>query len=323
MVIVISLPLLERQLIIRIRRLAGNGRSAGLIRGIGDDCAVLQAPIGWQLLVTTDLCVEDVHFRRKWHPARSVGHRCLARGLSDIAAMGGEPLACFLSLGLPSKLPQKWADDFLQGVLQLAKRFRTPLAGGDVSSSEKVTADIVVLGKVPTGEALLRSGARVRDRIYVTGELGSSAAVLGRLAAGEKVKSSAARSHFYPEPRIKIGRWLRRKKLATAMIDLSDGLSVDLAHVCDESGVSARIETNAIPVARNATLDQALHGGEDYELLFTAPSRVRMPASISGIQVTMIGEIRSRRAGAAVELRDPNGRTIPLKAAGWQHFAKI
>src|SRR5947209_18033869 len=125
----------ERKLIERIGRMAAAGRSAALVRGIGDDCAVLRPPQGSELLVTTDLCIEDIHFRRKWHPPRSVGHRCLARGLSDIAAMGGEPLACFLSLGLPARLPQRWVNEFMRGLLALAKQFKVPLAGGDTSSS--------------------------------------------------------------------------------------------------------------------------------------------------------------------------------------------
>ncbi|HYL92326.1 MAG TPA: thiamine-phosphate kinase, partial [Alphaproteobacteria bacterium] len=170
--------------------------------GIGDDCAVLAPPAGSQVLLTTDLCVENVHFRRAWHPAQCVGHRCLARGLSDIAAMGGEPMACFLSLGLPPGLEQRWFDDFMKGLLALAKRFGVQLAGGDLSASSAIVADIVVVGTVPAGKALLRSGARPRDLIYVTGQLGGSAAVLKRLYSGKKVRASSADRHFYPAPRL-------------------------------------------------------------------------------------------------------------------------
>ena len=311
----------ERQFIERIRRLARNEGRRSLIRGIGDDCAVLQVPRGQQLLATTDLCLEDVHFRREWHPARSVGHRCLARGLSDIAAMGGEPLAAFLSLGVPPRLPQRWMDEFLRGLLHLAHRFKVTLAGGDTSAAQKITADILVLGTVPAGEALLRSGARPGDRIYVTGKLGGSAAVLKRLFAGEKV--AAARNHFYPEPRIETARHLRSAKLATAMIDLSDGLSVDLAHICQESGVSAIIEASAIPVARGAALDLALHGGEDYELLFTAGAKEQIPQKLAGVSITQIGTILARASGRSeVRIKDATRRISALKAAGWQHFAK-
>src|SRR5437868_6459001 len=233
---------------------------------IGDDCAVLNPPAGHELLVTTDLCLEGVHFRLDWHPADAVGHRCLARGLSDIAAMAGEPLACFLSLGLPKEIPQKWVDGFFSGFLKLAKRFEVPLAGGDTGESKKgIVADVMVVGSAPRGKAVRRSGARPGDLIYVTGELGGSAATLEALQ-GRNVKVSKKDPHFYPEPRLGVARKLRG--IASSMIDLSDGISTDLAHICQESGVGAELEANAIPIARAATMLQALHGGEDYELLF-------------------------------------------------------
>ncbi len=307
----------------RIRRAATNTSYSGVVRGIGDDCAILQVPAGSHLLVTTDMCVEDVHFRREWHPAKSVGHRCLARGLSDIAAMGGEPFACFLSLALPSELPQRWVNDFLAGLLRLAGEFRVALTGGDIASAEKIVADIIVLGKVPVGDALTRSGAQPGDRIFVTGELGSSAAVLKRLYSGEKTLAKKNARHFYPVPRIEVARWLRKKKLATAMIDISDGLSVDLAHICQESKVSASVNLQAIPVAKGADLDLALHGGEDYELLFTAPRKSGLPARIAGIRITEVGAIRPQALqGPAVKCMDSSGRFKPLTPAGWQHFRR-
>ncbi|HWF05191.1 MAG TPA: thiamine-phosphate kinase, partial [Candidatus Angelobacter sp.] len=258
----------ERNLIAYIRRLADASTARGVALGVGDDCAILRPTAGSELLVTTDLCLEDVHFRRDWHPAASVGHRCLTRGLSDIAAMGGTPLACFLSLGLPQDLPQKWVNQFLKSLLALAQRFHVQLAGGDISSAPKITADIVVIGQVPAGKAILRSGAHPGDRIYVTGSLGGSAAVLKQLYAGKPVKSIKSNPHFYPEPRLAVGQSLRKR--ATSMIDLSDGLSVDLAHICEESRVAALINASQIPIAKGADLELALHGGEDYELLFTA-----------------------------------------------------
>src|SRR6266851_776131 len=172
-----ALPLPERGLIARIRRRARP--SPAVIAGIGDDCAILRIPETHEILLTTDFSLEGVHFRREWHPPESVGHRCLARGLSDIAAMGGDPVAAFLSLALPAKLPQRWVDRFFDGLLKLAAEFKVPLAGGDTSQSPTgILADIVVLGSVPKGKAILRSGARAGDRIYVTGELGGSAAEL-------------------------------------------------------------------------------------------------------------------------------------------------
>jgi len=311
----------ERQLIEQIRKLAGSSANKAVVRGIGDDCAVLRPRAGQQLLVTTDLCVENVHFRREWRPAKSIGHRCLARGLSDIAAMGGTPLACFLSLGLPQKLSQKWADNFLHGLQALARRFHVQLAGGDISSASEIIADIVVLGEVPTGKAVLRSGARAGDRIYVTGALGGSAAVLKQLFAGKKMKAIKSNPHFFPEPRIPAGRWLQQHGLATAMIDLSDGLSVDLAHICEESGVSAQISAANIPVAKGSNLELALHGGEAYELLFTVPPRGKLPGRIAGVLVTKIGVIRKRfNYSSAIQILGENGTVRPLTQGGWEHF---
>ena len=319
----------ERALIKTIRRLAGSSPVGALMRGIGDDCAVLRLPRGSELLVTTDLCIENVHFRRAWHPAAAVGHRCITRGLSDIAAMGGYPVACFLSLGLPEDvpqsegLPQSWVNGFLRGLLAQAGRFKIPLAGGDVSSARQITADIVVTGQVPAGTAVLRSGARPGDRLYVTGSLGGSAYTLKQLFAGKKIKPARSNAHFYPTPRIASGAWLRERSLATAMIDLSDGLSVDLAHICEESHVTAIVEANKIPVSRGADLELALHGGEDYELLFTAPRRARVPARIAGIAVTEIGKIRNRGDySSAIQILEDNGTVRPLPHRGWEHFAK-
>jgi thiamine-monophosphate kinase len=316
------LPLAERKLIERIRRLVPPG-TGPLIQGIGDDSAVLRVSSRYELLVTTDLYIENVHFRPQWHPAQSVGHRCLARGLSDIAAMGGEPVACFLSLGLPALLPQTWVDGFLHGLTRLARRFKVQLAGGDVSSARNITADIVVIGQVPAGKAVLRSGAKPGDRIYVTGQLGGSAAVLERLYDRERARPSTSNRHFYPQPRIEVGHWLRRQGLATAMIDLSDGLSVDLSHICKESRVAATIRAAAIPVATGAEQKLALHGGEDYELLFTASAKARVPGEIAGVQVTEIGVIGRRKDYCAViQILNENGRTQALHPKGWQHFAR-
>lgn len=293
---------------------------AALFRGIGDDCAVLQVPHSHQLLVTTDFSLEGVHFRRKWHPPESVGHRCLARGLSDIAAMGGEPLAAFLSLALPANLPQRWVDGFLRGFLTLAKKYGVPLAGGDTAESPAgVLADIVVVGSVPKGTAVLRSGARPGDFLYVTGELGGSALLLERLLRGslEKLQPRRYPAHFFPTPRLALGRALREGKLATAMIDLSDGLSTDLHHLCDESGVGARIYAEKLPIAGGpANLRFALHGGEDYELLFAA--RGEVPARIAGVPVTCIGEITRRKKAVLVE----GGKQRGLPARGWEHFVR-
>lgn len=311
------MPLAEKDLIQRVRRSAGGNQRAAL--GIGDDCAVLDLPRGHQTLVTTDFSLEDVHFRRAWHPADSVGHRCLTRGLSDIAAMGGEPRAAFLSLALPVELPQQWVDRFVDGLLKLARRFSIPLAGGDTAQSPVgILADIVVLGSVPKGKALLRSGARVGDFIYVTGTLGASVRALEQLREGKKLRPTAHLRHFYPEPRIEVGRYLREKKLASAMIDTSDGLSTDLQHICAESEVGAVVYAESVPRLAGARgMEFALHGGEDYELLFTARPGKKIPQKVAGVPVTRVGEIVS---GKVIRLAMADGKTTQLKAAGWEHF---
>jgi thiamine-monophosphate kinase len=282
---------------------------------------VLRIPARSEALLTTDFCLEGVHFRRKWHPPDAVGHRCMARGLSDIAAMGGKPLAAFLSLALPAAIEQRWVDGFMRGLLHLASAYGVVLAGGDTAESRGgVLADIIVLGAVPSGRAILRSGARPGDLIYVTGRLGASAAVLRHLMAHPRVQLSPRRhpQHFFPDPRVDVGLFLRERRLATAMIDVSDGLSTDLSHLCDESHVGARLHADAIPrLAGPEGLELALHGGEDYELLFTAPPRARVPSEARGVPVTMIGEITRRRS---LVLVDKHGER-PLVPRGWQHFA--
>jgi len=322
--IVISMPVSERKLIERIRRSVHG--EAPVVTGIGDDSAVLRVPSGNELLVTTDFSIENIHFRRDW-PAELVGWRCLTRGLSDVAAMGGEPLAVFLSLAIAKDVPQKWVDRFLKGLLDLAKDFKVPLAGGDTAQSTAgVQADIVVIGSVPKGEAILRSGANPGDLIYVTGHLGAAADALARL---ERPKPGAAMRvsgvllrQLRPVPRIAIGRWLRQREIASAMIDLSDGLSTDVSHICEESRVGAEIEAEAIPRAQVGTektpvsLDLALHGGDDYELLFTSDPSVSLPSKVAGVGVTRIGRITKSRGMRLLT----NGRARRLQAGGWEHF---
>jgi thiamine-monophosphate kinase len=325
----------ELELIERIRRRVSGSASAGLRLGIGDDCALLRPRPGDELAITTDLSIAGRHFRLDWHPAETVGHRALARGLSDLAAMGARPLAAFVSLGLPKELTTAriaWIDGFYEGLLALAQEFKCPLAGGDLSESPLAIADIVLVGTVKRGRALLRSGAKPGDLLYVTGTLGGAAAGLARLGTLEKQarNSRSARitprlmeelaPHLSPQPRIAQGLWLAGRRAATAAIDLSDGLSTDLAHLCVESGVAAEVDEAALPIHAAATLDQALHGGEDYELLFTAPPKTRVPRAIAGVPVTRIGQIVRRRAGRPqVVLISPDG-SRPLEPRGWQHF---
>jgi thiamine-monophosphate kinase len=268
--------------------------------------------------------LEGVHFRRDWHTAEEVGHRCLARGLSDLAAMGARPLAAFLSLAVPAMDlagRPSWADLFLNGLLALAEMYKVPLAGGDLAEAPTalVVADIVLTGTVPAGRALLRSGARRGDALYVTGSLGGAAAELAVLQ--RLVRASA----HVPEPRIVVGEALVRRRLASACIDLSDGLSTDLDHLCEESGVAAEIDAAALPVHRLAEesadpMQLALHGGEDYELLFTAPATMRVPRSIAGVPIRQIGCITSARKGSPRVSVLVDGKMRALEVGGWEHF---
>ncbi len=312
-------------------------RSGQQIRvGIGDDCAILRLPPGAELAVTTDMLLETTHFRRDWHSPEAAGHRCLARGLSDLAAMGAEPLAAFLSVAIPPDLAGAWMRRFLQGLLRLATSVGVPLAGGDTAQapspaggSALFSADILLLGFVPAGTALLRSGARPGDRIYVTGALGGSAAELASLAAHSarslRLRTAAAgHPHLFPEPRLREGRRLRA--LASAAIDLSDGLSTDLAHLCEASRVRAEVDAVEVPVHSLAQkqpdpLSLALHGGEDYELLFTAPGTTRIPKAIRGVSVHRVGRIlRAHKGSPLITLIQADGRRSPLAPGGWEHF---
>ena len=339
-------PLPEKALIAQIRRVARPDRQgqadrsarptrAAVFTGIGDDCAVLRLRPGQEWLITTDFSLEGVHFRRDWQPPESVGHRCLTRGLSDIAAMGGEPVAAFLSLAMPRDLPQSWVGRFARGLIGLAAKFGITLAGGDTAESPGgILADIVLVGTAPKGKSVLRAGARPGERIFVSGELGGSAAAVVEMRSGlknsrnkktEKLNPRDYPRHFYPEPRIELGRILREKGLVSAMIDTSDGLSTDLDHLCEESGVGAQLDASLIPRARvgkasnEVDLDLALHGGEDYELLFTVPSDKRIPAQIADVALTEIGHITR---GPKIFLRTQSNKVRELKPRGWQHFQR-
>jgi thiamine-monophosphate kinase len=335
-------PLGELGLIEQIRRdFPAGGKAISL--GIGDDCAILRPPAGSEVLVTTDFTLEGRHFRRDLHPPESVGHRCLARGLSDLAAMGATPLAAFLSLALPGKMLAEaaglaWVERFFSGLRALGELHRVPLAGGDTSESPGgknglILADIVLVGTAPKGEALRRSGAAAGDALYVTGELGGAAAELATMLKRNrrilKVPTTEGHPQLFPEPRLDVGESLVRRKLATACLDLSDGLSTDLAHLCRASGVCAEIEQAALPIhplarktGADTALQTALHGGEDYELLFAAPASLLMPTSLAGVQITRIGSLKKKRTGRSMmTMLTPDGSRVELKPGGWEHFS--
>lgn len=296
------MPLSERAILERLRR-RGTRNPTGLTLGIGDDCAIYQPKSGEDLVFTTDFLIENVHFTRATHLPRAVGHKALARGLSDIAAMGAEPRFCLFSLALPEWATTRFINSLFDGLQETAEQTQCPLAGGDLSHAPLLLCDIVVCGSVPSGQALLRSGAQPGDGIWVSGSLGGS-------ALGLRAQSGRAHhKHLYPEPRLALGRALRN--LATSAMDLSDGLSLDLSRLCAESGVAAAI-TNP-PIFPGATLDDALHGGEDYELLFTLPPNRRLKV-IAGLPITRIGSIVPGASGCVTL----DGK--PLAPRGYDHF---
>ncbi len=299
--------------------------------GIGDDAAVLQAEAG-NLLLTTDFSLEGVHFDFGLHPAESVGHRALARSLSDVAAMGGRPHFALVSLAFSERATRRWVERFYGGLLRLARRFHVAVVGGDTVRSPYMTAvDVAVLGKTSRGGPLLRSGARPGDRIYVAGDLGSSALGLElirrRARPSSAVERRAVRAHLYPEPQCELGQWVAQHGLASAAIDLSDGLSTDLHRLCAASGVGARVHAARLPVVARVqgealkTLSLALHGGEDYRLLFTvSPRKVStLHRARLGVRLFEIGEVTSSRK---LVLVSDDGSEEQLKPEGYDHFRR-
>lgn len=312
--------------------------------GIGDDAAVIKQSSGRDTVITADMLVEGVDFRLSYMPAPVLGHKALAVSLSDIAAMGARPVWALISLGVPREIwRSSFVDDFYEGFFALADEHDVTLIGGDVSRTpERVVVDSIVLGETASGGAVLRSGARAGDHIFVTGTLGGAAAGLRLLEQGaEKAKRTGetearmmeelVRRHLQPQPRTGWGQFLGEDRLATAMIDLSDGLSSDLAHLCEASGVGATLDAARTPInpdvrtlcGRRALdpLTLALHGGEDFELLFTVRPRdlSRMPKSIDGVPVTYIGDITDE---AGRILITEGSRAWNLERGGFEHFGR-
>jgi thiamine-monophosphate kinase len=320
----------ENQLIERVRRRLPS-KGDGLREGIGDDAAVLRPKGGAEWVVTTDAFFENVHFLRKIHPAKAVGYKALARATSDIAAMGARARYFFLTLGIPDACAGTWLDDFLDGLARAARRFGLILAGGDTTKYPAVVASLTVVGEIDHGRAILRSGARPGDLLFVSGRLGEAELglrLIQRKLHKQKRWAKLLKKHFYPEPRLALGEWLAAHRCATSMIDTSDGLSTDLGHICKASGVGAIVWATKIPVVKIPPelqrlgldpLEMALNGGEDYELLFTVPKKFsrRMPRRVAGISVTVIGEITREKR---VILLGLDGRGKPLQPKGWDPF---
>lgn len=328
-------------------------RGRGLLVGIGDDAAALRLPAGRPLLATTDLLVEGEDFRWETADPAAVGWKALAVNVSDIAAMGGRPRYALVGLAVPAQTPVARLDALYRGLRRAAAAFRVLLVGGDLSAtSGPLLLAVAVLG-AGGRRVLTRAGARVGETVWVTGRLGGSSAALAALSRGYRAAREAGGTgrgrpvppavagpfrralarHFRPRPRVRPAAALTRRGLASAAIDVSDGLAADLAHLCEASGVGARVERAAIPVdaaaaalgswLRTDPLSWALSGGEDFEILFTTsapPATVRKALAGTGAgRVTAIGRILPRSAG--LTLRHPDGDMAPLRG-GFEHFRR-
>lgn len=325
----------ENELIDKIKRaLSGSSRASREVRlGIGDDAALFRPRAGHELILTCDWFLEGTHFLRDKHPPDSVGWKCLARALSDVAAMGGVPRCFLLSLALPASHTGRWLDEFLGGLRRASRRFGCVLAGGDTTQRKEILVNITVVGEIQTGRAVPRSGARPGDLVYASGQLGEAdlgLQILRRSRRPANPRDQLVKKHLYPEPRLELGQWLAEKRLASAMMDLSDGLSSDLPRLCAASGVGARLESERIPCMRDSgaaqkhrldPLDLALHGGDDYELLFTVPAQKArsLPKVFRGVKLTPIGRITQKEK---LVLCNENGRERPLATGGWDPFRK-
>jgi len=318
-------------------------KSESLIAGIGDDAAVFRSSAGKETVITADMLVEDIDFRRTTTPPYLLGHKSLAVSLSDIAAMGARPMWSLLSIGVPEDVWQtEFVNHFYDGLLELANHYGVQLIGGDTSrTNESIVIDSVVAGECAAGNSVLRSGAKPGDQIFVTGSLGAAAAGLRLIERGAHLaeqnlgdEDSQKLDHVLirqlrPEPRVGWGIVLGEERLATAMIDLSDGLSSDLNRLCAASEVGALIDSALLPIDNRVVelcgrraldpLQLALHGGEDFELLFTVkPADVpRLPKRVDGVEIKRIGEITN--ATDAVKISE-GSRIWDLTPGGWKHF---
>jgi thiamine-monophosphate kinase len=313
--------------------------------GIGDDAAVISPGGGSDWVLSSDAFLEGVHFLANRHPADSVGFKALARATSDVAAMGATPRFFLMTLALPEERTGKWLDGFLRGMGRAARQLGMRLIGGDTTRNSSVSISITVLGEIAPGLAVARAGARTGDVIYVSGKLGQ--AEFGLLMVkngldltrkhGLRGQLSPLKRHLYPQICVALGSWLARERIASAMMDISDGLSTDLARLCAASGVGARIWAERIPCVdipgdktgramrelsklKLDALELALHGGEDYQLLFTVPRRLvkRLNRAPEFSRITAIGEIER---GTRVTLVNADGSSKRLVPGGWDPFA--
>ena len=303
---------------------------------MGDDTALIKPSPRKDLLVTSDLLIENVDFDLRLSTPHQVGYKTMAANLSDIASMGGLPRYAMVVLALPGKMTLKSVTQLYQGLMALARKYDTFLIGGDISSSPlSLMVSVMLLGEIERSHPVTRSGGRPGDKIFVTGTLGDSNAGLEILKKGKKKglhHPFLIRRHLYPTPRIAEGRFLASHQLASSMIDLSDGLATDLRHLCKSSQVGARLRLDKLPISKalatyshgnkNIINQYALQGGEDFELLFTVrPSKLKRfeQARSSGkIKATMIGEVTLKKRG--IILIDGDQKERPLNVSGFQHF---
>jgi thiamine-monophosphate kinase len=323
------------------QRVASSTQST--VTGIGDDAAVFRTSANKETVVSIDLLVEDIDFRRTTTPPYLLGHKALAVSLSDLAAMGSRPLWALVSIGIPEDVWQtNFVDQMYDGWLDLANRYGVQLIGGDTSRAhEHIVIDSIALGECPAGMAVKRNGARPGDQIFVTGSLGGAAAGLRLIERGAHLaeqnladEDSQKLDHVLlrqlrPEPRVGWGMVLGEERLTTAMIDLSDGLSSDINHLCEASNVGALLDASLLPIDEHVVelcgrraldpLQLALHGGEDFELLFAVkPENVaRLPKRVDGVEIKRIGEVTTANDGVKIS---EGTRTWDLRPGGWKQF---
>lgn len=328
----------EFRLIARLEDRLQGSQSSRIIRGIGDDCAVVQPSEGMELLLTVDTQEEGVHFRREWATPEDIGWRCLAVNVSDIAAMAGSPLGAVVALSLPAALEVAFIEAFYDGMQAHAARYDCPVIGGNVSrrTAETMSVTITVLGEAPRGCSVYRSGAQIGDEIWVTGGLGGARAGLAVLGQPARVTGLATERvvtrYRRPQPRLHEAQYLRQHADLHSLLDLSDGLSSDLRHVCEASKVAADVEADRIPIDEEVRriaaayevepLTYALHGGEDFELCLTVP-----PGGLDGVREDFERRFQCRLVrvgtilqGSGVVLVRPDGTHEALPARGYDHF---
>ncbi|MDX2481272.1 MAG: thiamine-phosphate kinase [Desulfuromusa sp.] len=304
------------------------GSASHLTLGIGDDCSVQPQQAGQDLLTSTDLLIEGIHFRREWTSMFDLGRKSAAVNISDIAAMGGTPQSLFLGIGRPKEISDAEIEAFISGFLAEVKTHDAVLSGGDTCASPgPLMISVTVQGTVTTGEAVCRQGASYGDAVYVSGSLGDSALALALVQRGQKPDRYLAERFHTPSPRVALGQKLSERQLATAMLDISDGLLADLGHLLDASGVGAELELSKIPLSESfqkalgadpGLIDLALAGGEDYELVFTSPLKDLAEQIDLNYAVTRIGIISPE---SGLRIRQINGELYQCQRGCFDHFA--